>query len=200
MSLMCATFACMAYAAEQPSAPAQYDFAYAVNDPTTGDQKDQQESRNGDDVVGYYRTVDADGYLRTVKYKSDAVNGFTAEVVREPVGGAAAVPAPAPAVQKAVPVPVPVVPKAVIRPAAVPVVTRAPAPVVLPAPYVAPAAYPYNYQPSYSYGYQPYPYAYSPYSYGQYPYSSQYPFSSQYTFGGQYPYVGQYAAAPTFRK
>lgn len=65
--------------------PAQYDFNYAVNDPLTGDLKDQRETRAGDDVAGFYRTLDADGLVRTVRYQADAVNGFRAEVVREPV-------------------------------------------------------------------------------------------------------------------
>ncbi|XP_025416201.1 larval cuticle protein A2B-like [Sipha flava] len=173
VALLCAALACATYAAEEPSAPAQYDFTYAVNDPSTGDQKDQQETRNGDDVTGYYRTLDSDGYVRTVKYRADAVNGFTAEVIREPTGATVPVPVAAPAV--------PVVAKAVVKP-----VIAAPAPYVAPVPYVpaAPAvapyyygssAYPYNYQP-YSYGYQPYPYsaAYSPYSYSQYPFNSAY--------------------------
>ncbi|VVC35899.1 Insect cuticle protein [Cinara cedri] len=201
VGLLCVVFACLARAAEEPSAPAQYEFAYAVNDPTTGDQKDQQESRNGDDVIGYYRTLDADGFVRTVKYKSDAVNGFTAEVVREPVNGAAV---PAPAVVKAVPKPVAVPAVApVVAPA--PVIVRAPAaPAVLPvaAPAIAPyyfgssAGYPYNYQP-YSYGYQGYQgyqgypgysgyqgypgyqaYPYTPYSYGQYPFSAPYKYTA----------------------
>ncbi|XP_050060570.1 cuticle protein 7-like [Aphis gossypii] len=171
VSFLCVAFACLAHAAviNEPSAPAQYDFSYAVNDPVTGDQKDQQETRNGDDVTGYYRTVDSDGFLRTVKYKADAVNGFTAEVLREPVNGAVAVPVVAKAA-------------AVVKPAVVPVVAPAvaPAPYVSPVPYVAPvtpyySGYPYNYQP-YSYGYQQYPYSagYSPYSYGQYAYNGQY--------------------------
>lgn len=172
VGLLFAAFVCLAHSAviDEPSAPAQYDFSYAVNDPTTGDQKDQQESRNGDDVTGYYRTLDSDGFLRTVRYKSDAVNGFTAEVVREPVSGAVAA---VPIVAKAA-----TVIKPVVAPAVAPVV-----PYVAPVPYVASPApyyfgssgYPYNYQP-YSYGYQPYPYgaAYSPYSYGQYAYNGQY--------------------------
>ncbi|KAL4121684.1 hypothetical protein QTP88_014147 [Uroleucon formosanum] len=165
LSLMCAVFVCLAHAAviEEPSAPAQYDFSYAVNDPTTGDLKDQQESRNGDDVTGYYRTLDSDGFVRIVKYKADAVNGFTAEVVREPVSGAAAVPIVAKAA-------------AVVKPVVAPVV-----PYVAPVPYVASPApyyfgssgYPYNYQP-YSYGGYPFNVAYSPYSYGQYAYNGQY--------------------------
>lgn len=36
----------------EPSAPAHYDFGYAVNDPHTGDSKSQHESRRGDVVQG----------------------------------------------------------------------------------------------------------------------------------------------------
>lgn len=177
--MLCAAFACLVHAAEEPSPPARYAFNYAVNEPITGDQKDQQETRDGDNVDGFYRTVDADGFLRTVKYKADAVNGFTAEVTREPINGAT-----------------PAVAKAVVKPAPVPLIT--PAPVVVKAP-VAPApapvpyyfgssGYPYNYQPSYqqySYGYQPYSYGYQPYSYGY----QSYPYAYSYN---QYPY-GQYS-------
>lgn len=38
----------------EPSAPAHYDFGYAVSDPLTGDHKSQQESRRGDVVQGKY--------------------------------------------------------------------------------------------------------------------------------------------------
>lgn len=175
IGLLCVTFACLAYADEEPSAPAQYEFSYAVNEPSTGDQKDQQETRNGDDVNGYYRTLDPDGYLRTVKYKSDAVSGFTAEVTREPVNGA--VPTVAKAVPKPAPVPVispaPVIVKAPVAPIAAPVAPVVPAPYYVGAPSYPynygyqPYSYNYGYQP-YSYGYQPYPYSYQPYPYGQY--------------------------------
>jgi len=161
-------FACLANAAEEP--PAQYEFAYAVNEPATGDQKDQHETRNGDQVDGYYRTLDADGYVRTVKYKSDAVNGFTAEVIRQPAsGGATTVPVPARAV------PVKVAP-AVPLPSYVPSASY----------YYEPSVYSYGYQPSYSYGsYQPYFYGYQPsYRYGYQPYTySPYAYGQ---FGGQY--------------
>ncbi|CAG7725849.1 unnamed protein product, partial [Allacma fusca] len=50
----------------QPEAPAQYSFSYNVNDPTTGDQKSQQESRDGDNVSGSYSLVEPDGSVRTV--------------------------------------------------------------------------------------------------------------------------------------
>lgn len=153
--LLCAVLVSLTYANDS----SQYEFGYAVNDPITGDQKDQKETRDGDNVSGYYRTLDSDGLLRTVKYRADAVNGFTAEVVREPVPGATVK-------------------------AAVPLVTRAhavPAPAAIPAPYyLGSPSYGYSYRPPYSYNYQPYSYtgyqAY-PYSYGYQPYGyNQYPF------------------------
>lgn len=67
-------------------APAHYDFAYSVRDDHTGDIKSQTESRKGDVVQGQYTLVDADGYLRTVDYTSDAHNGFNAIVRRDPLG------------------------------------------------------------------------------------------------------------------
>ncbi|XP_022912696.2 cuticle protein 21-like [Onthophagus taurus] len=70
------------YVAE-PVAPAAYDFAYAVNDPHTGDSKTQQESRQGDVVHGSYSLVEADGTKRIVEYTADAHNGFNAVVHKE---------------------------------------------------------------------------------------------------------------------
>ncbi|XP_017846606.2 cuticle protein [Drosophila busckii] len=67
-------------------APAHYQFSYAVHDDHTGDVKSQTESRKGDQVQGQYTLIDADGYLRTVDYTSDAHNGFNAVVRREPLG------------------------------------------------------------------------------------------------------------------
>lgn len=61
-----------------------YNFAYAVSDLTTGDIKSQQEVRRGDQVTGQYTMMDADGYQRIVDYRADDVNGFDAEVRREP--------------------------------------------------------------------------------------------------------------------
>lgn len=178
VGLLWLAFTCLVRAAEKMTAPAERELANSEND----DQNDQQELKSGDDVIGFYRILDADGYQRTVKYKSDpAVNGFTVEVVREPVNGDAAVPVPTHI-------------KTVVKPAIVTVVTPAPvivlppfAPAVHPlSPAVAPyhfggsAGYVYNYQPyTYPYqGYQGYPYSYSPFSYGQYPYISLYQYSS----------------------
>lgn len=75
----------LAYAEEhyENHAPAEYDFKYSVNDPHTGDVKDQQESRRGDNVQGQYSLVEPDGQRRTVQYTADAHNGFNAVVHRE---------------------------------------------------------------------------------------------------------------------
>lgn len=70
---------------EEPTAPAHYDFSYSVNDPHTGDVKEQHESRQGDNVQGQYSLVEPDGQRRTVQYTADAVNGFNAVVVRDGV-------------------------------------------------------------------------------------------------------------------
>ncbi|XP_015370204.1 PREDICTED: larval/pupal rigid cuticle protein 66-like [Diuraphis noxia] len=67
-------------------ASAGYNFGYGVNDPSTGDIKDQQETKNGDQIVGYYRLLDSDGLIRTVNYQSHPLTGFTAQVNRDPIG------------------------------------------------------------------------------------------------------------------
>nr|AYA49955.1 cuticular protein 91 [Leptinotarsa decemlineata] len=82
----------------EPSAPANYDFGYGVNDPHTGDSKSQHESRRGDVVHGSYSLIESDGTKRTVDYSADAHNGFNAVVHKEPA--AIAVKAVAPVVAK----------------------------------------------------------------------------------------------------
>jgi len=67
-------------------ASAGYNFGYGVNDPMTGDIKDQQETKNGDQLTGYYRLLDSDGLVRTVNYQSHPLTGFTAQVNRDPIG------------------------------------------------------------------------------------------------------------------
>jgi len=67
-------------------ASAGYNFGYGVNDPSTGDIKDQQETKNGDQLTGYYRLLDSDGMVRTVNYQSHPLTGFTAQVNRDPIG------------------------------------------------------------------------------------------------------------------
>lgn len=46
----------------------QYKFAYNVNDALTGDNKAQEEIRDGDVVKGYYTFLEADGTTRLVNY------------------------------------------------------------------------------------------------------------------------------------
>ncbi|XP_003247552.1 cuticle protein 7-like [Acyrthosiphon pisum] len=70
----------------QQMASAGYNFGYGVNDPATGDIKDQQETKNGDQLTGYYRLLDSDGLVRTVNYQSHPLTGFTAQVNRDPIG------------------------------------------------------------------------------------------------------------------
>ncbi|XP_047041528.1 larval cuticle protein A2B-like [Helicoverpa zea] len=65
----------------------RYGFNYAVNDPITGDQKAQTESRDGGVVKGSYSLTEPDGTLRVVDYTADPVSGFNAVVKR--VGPAA---------------------------------------------------------------------------------------------------------------
>lgn len=77
----------------------QYSYAYKVQDALTGDNKSQQETRDGDVVTGSYSVQDPDGTFRTVFYTADPINGFNAVVQRAPiVAKAAVVPAVAPAV------------------------------------------------------------------------------------------------------
>ncbi|CRK90723.1 CLUMA_CG004416, isoform A [Clunio marinus] len=58
----------------------QYQYAYNVNDVLTGDNKAQEEIRDGDVVKGFYSLVEADGSVRKVNYYADPVNGFNAVV------------------------------------------------------------------------------------------------------------------------
>nr|XP_018910411.1 PREDICTED: larval cuticle protein A2B-like [Bemisia tabaci]XP_018911444.1 PREDICTED: larval cuticle protein A2B-like [Bemisia tabaci] len=88
-----------------PAAPAvdtdydpnpSYSYSYDVKDTITGDDKSQQESRQGDVVQGSYSLTEPDGSRRTVEYTADPVNGFNAVVHKD-------APAVAPAVVKAAP-------------------------------------------------------------------------------------------------
>ncbi|CAO1353947.1 unnamed protein product [Diamesa hyperborea] len=66
-------------------APANYEFNYAVNEASTGDVHSQQEKAVNGAIQGSYQMNDADGFLRTVDYTADDVNGFQATVRREPL-------------------------------------------------------------------------------------------------------------------
>ncbi|XP_055322962.1 pupal cuticle protein Edg-84A-like [Sitodiplosis mosellana] len=57
-----------------------YTYNYAVSDDFTGDQKSQQETRDGDIVKGQYSLVEPDGSVRTVDYEANDISGFNAVV------------------------------------------------------------------------------------------------------------------------
>lgn len=107
--------------------PAQYSFNYGVSDPSTGDVKQQSESRTGDVVKGQYSLVEPDGSVRRVDYTADPVNGFNAVVTK--TKGVHPLPA------------APVVPVApVVKPKPVPVYTSASYGTSVPVPPTAPLA------------------------------------------------------------
>lgn len=68
----------------------QYQYAYNVNDVLTGDNKAQEEIRDGDVVKGFYSLVEADGSVRRVNYYADPINGFNAVVQKSFPGVAVA--------------------------------------------------------------------------------------------------------------
>ncbi|KFB45787.1 hypothetical protein ZHAS_00013764 [Anopheles sinensis] len=68
------------YEHKEQYAHPKYKFEYGVKDPHTGDHKSQWEVRDGDVVKGAYTLHEADGTERVVEYKSDAHNGFEANV------------------------------------------------------------------------------------------------------------------------
>ncbi|KAL0840214.1 hypothetical protein ABMA28_015503 [Loxostege sticticalis] len=61
----------------------KYEYEYKVEDPHTGDNKYQHETRDGDAVKGVYSLHEADGTVRIVEYTADKHNGFNAVVRRE---------------------------------------------------------------------------------------------------------------------
>ncbi|XP_063890474.1 cuticle protein 8 isoform X2 [Helicoverpa armigera] len=65
---------------EDFNAHPQYEYNYSVADGHTGDNKSQQESRDGDVVRGSYSFHEADGSVRTVQYSADDHSGFNAVV------------------------------------------------------------------------------------------------------------------------
>ncbi|XP_061710131.1 cuticle protein 8-like [Cydia pomonella] len=82
---------------EEEIAYPKYEYTYSVADGHTGDNKSQQETRDGDVVKGSYSFHEADGSIRTVEYAADDQNGFNAVVHNT-------APTHAPAVFKAAPV------------------------------------------------------------------------------------------------
>jgi Insect cuticle protein len=72
-----------------PEAPANYEFSYEVNEPSTGDIKQQKESAENGKVTGQYWLVEPDGETkRIVDYTADDTNGFIANVRYEKIKAA----------------------------------------------------------------------------------------------------------------
>ncbi|CAG9784967.1 unnamed protein product [Diatraea saccharalis] len=65
---------------ENYDAHPRYAYEYGVNDPHTGDIKQQKEERDGEVVKGQYSLVEPDGSVRTVDYVADWETGFHADV------------------------------------------------------------------------------------------------------------------------
>ncbi|XP_053995841.1 larval cuticle protein A3A-like [Hylaeus anthracinus] len=124
----------------------QYSYAYDVRDSLTGDDKSQQETRDGDIVQGSYSLLESDGTRRIVDYVADPVNGFNAVVRKEPA--AASIVAAAPVAKIAAPV---AYAAPIAKYAAAPVAYAAPiakyaaAPVAYAAPVAKIAASPFAY-------------------------------------------------------
>ncbi|KAG6464846.1 hypothetical protein O3G_MSEX014766 [Manduca sexta] len=72
--------AVLAHREDQEFAHPKYEYNYSVADSQSGDNKSQQESRDGDVVKGSYSFHEADGSIRTVEYSADDHNGFNAVV------------------------------------------------------------------------------------------------------------------------
>ncbi|XP_028030303.1 cuticle protein 8-like [Bombyx mandarina] len=69
----------VAHQAEEIAYP-KYEYNYSVADDHSGDNKFQQEVRDGDVVKGSYSFHEADGSIRTVEYTADDHSGFNAVV------------------------------------------------------------------------------------------------------------------------
>ncbi|XP_017782996.1 PREDICTED: larval cuticle protein A3A-like [Nicrophorus vespilloides] len=129
----------VAKVAEEYDPHPQYSYGYDVQDSLTGDNKQQQETRDGDVVKGSYSLVDADGFKRTVEYTADPIQGFNAVVHREPLVAKVAAPVIA---KVAAPVHYAAPAAAPVHYAAAPVVAKVAAPVAYTSPlaYAAPVA------------------------------------------------------------
>ncbi|XP_070499675.1 cuticle protein 7-like [Chironomus tepperi] len=66
--------------APAPEKPANYEFNYEVNEPSTGDIKQQFEKAIDGAVKGQYWLIEPDGSKRVVDYTADDKNGFQATV------------------------------------------------------------------------------------------------------------------------
>ncbi|XP_050720275.1 uncharacterized protein LOC127000552 isoform X1 [Eriocheir sinensis] len=71
------------YGPAEPTAPAQYNFNWAVKDDYSSNDFGQEENRNGYDTQGSYYVLLPDGRLQRVSYTVNGDSGFVAEVSYE---------------------------------------------------------------------------------------------------------------------
>lgn len=62
----------------------QYQFGFDIQDDEFTNYQNRKEQREGGKISGSYSVVDSDGYIRTVTYTADPLEGFKADVVRKP--------------------------------------------------------------------------------------------------------------------
>ncbi|PSN32529.1 hypothetical protein C0J52_24774 [Blattella germanica] len=74
----------------------QYQFAFDVKDDEFTNYQNRKEQREGGKISGSYSVVDSDGFIRTVKYTADPLEGFKAQVTREPTNIVVKIPTPPP--------------------------------------------------------------------------------------------------------
>ncbi|KAJ9580680.1 hypothetical protein L9F63_024147, partial [Diploptera punctata] len=74
----------------------QYQFAFDVKDDVFTNYQNRKEQREGGKISGSYSVVDSDGFIRTVKYTADPLEGFKAQVTREPTDIVVKIPTPPP--------------------------------------------------------------------------------------------------------
>ncbi|XP_037794036.1 pro-resilin-like [Penaeus monodon] len=65
------------------SAPAKYDFNYAVNDPPSGNDFGHEEARDGPEHSRFLLRPPSDGRLQRVTYTVNGDSGYLAEVTYE---------------------------------------------------------------------------------------------------------------------
>lgn len=138
----------VSWEAAEPKPRTNPHYILPLQDGSTGDVKNQQETRNGDVVQGSYSLIEADGTRRIVEYTADPVHGFNAVVHREGV----AVKAVAPVAKVLAPAPLLHAPLVAKLPALAPAYGPALAPAYAPAlgPALAPA-----YRPALAPAYSP---------------------------------------------
>ncbi|XP_050720280.1 cuticle protein 18.6-like [Eriocheir sinensis] len=71
------------YGPAEPTAPAQYNFNWAVKDDYSGNDFGQEESRDGYNTRGSYYVQLPDGRLQRVDYTVNGDSGFVAQVTYE---------------------------------------------------------------------------------------------------------------------